>query len=81
MHLSRAQDLDVHKPNSQFSRKKADSPAFRACVTHNGRLPSLTDIVAAERASAGPPVRFSTVEKGDIAFYGFERIQLPNILR
>lgn len=85
------QDFDVYEPNSKFSRKAAGSPSFRIVVVPTSPASShpttrhlflgLGDMAAAERASPGIPVKFATVEEGDIAFYGFTASQLHPILQ
>ena len=44
------------------------------------RLPGLEDMVAADAAAGGVPVRFSTVECGDVHFYGLFGTALRTIV-
>ncbi len=86
------QDFDVYEPNSKFGRRTAGAPSFRVAVlragarAHSGRsrphnmFVGLEQQSAADRASPGIPVKFATVEEGDVAFYGLGCIELRNIL-
>lgn len=67
--------------NAKFSRKAPGAPAFTVSVLPPGRLPSPADGVAADAAAGGVPVRFSTVEAGDICFYGLAHVELRAILQ
>lgn len=75
------QHYDVYAANSQFSRKAPGTPAFTISVQPVGRLPTPQDAAAADAAAAGVPVRFCTVEKGDICFYGLAHVELRSILQ
>ncbi|PRW45365.1 tRNA-splicing endonuclease subunit Sen54 [Chlorella sorokiniana] len=72
---------DVFAANSQFSRKAPGTPAFTISVQPADRLPTPQDAVAADAAAGGVPVRFCTVEKGDICFYGLAHVELRSILQ
>lgn len=75
------QHYDVFAANSQFSRKAPGTPAFTISVQPVSRLPTPQDAVAADAAAAGVPVRFCTLEKGDICFYGLAHVELRSILQ
>ncbi|KAI3425099.1 hypothetical protein D9Q98_008477 [Chlorella vulgaris] len=72
---------DVFSSNSRFSRKAPGAPAFTVSVAPCTRLPTLRDMAAADAAAGGAPVRFCTIEKGDICFYGLSHVELRSIMQ
>ena len=79
--LPPCQHYDVFAANSKFSRKAPGAPAFTISVAPAGRLPGPADAAAADAAAGGVPVRFSTVEAGDICFYGLAHVELRALLQ
>lgn len=75
------QHYDVFLSNARFSRKQPGTPAFVVSVLPPTRLPGPEECVAADAAAGGVPVRFSTVEMGDICFYGLAHVELRSILQ
>jgi hypothetical protein len=80
-HPSCLQHYDVFSSNSRFSRKAPGAPAFTVSVAPCTRLPTPRDMAAADAAAGGVPVRFSTLEKGDICFYGLSHVELRSIMQ
>lgn len=74
------QHYDVFNSNSRFSRKAPGNPAFVVSVLPCTALPTPQDMSAADAAADGVPVRFSTIEKGDICYYGLAHVELRSIL-
>jgi hypothetical protein len=74
------QHYDVFNCNSKFSRRQPGKAVFTVAVVPCTRLPTPEDMAAADAAAAGVPVRFSTIEKGDICFYGVSHVELRSIL-
>ena len=75
------QHYDVFNSNSRFSRKTAGRPVFVVSVLPCTQLPTPHDLAAADMAADGVPVRFSTVENGDICFYGLSHVELAQLAR
>lgn len=71
----------MFQANAKFSRKQAGTPAYMVSVLPPSRLPTPEDGAAADAAAGGVPVRFSTIEKGDICFYGLTHVELRSILQ
>ena len=74
------QHFDVFAASSQFSRKAAGKPLFTIAACEGTAPPSLIAFNAVDEASGGVPVRYSTVERGDIAYYAVARAELKKIL-
>ena len=74
------QHFDVFQSNSQFSRKRPGQPTYIVSVLPCSAAPTPTDMVAADAAAGGVPVRFSAIEKGDICFYGATHVQLRGLM-
>lgn len=74
------QHYDVFPANAKFSRRQPGRPAFVVSVLPCSRLPTPEDAVAADAAAGGTPVRFSTIEMGDICFYSLTHVELRSIL-
>ena len=74
-----SQHFDVYNSNSKFSRKQPGQPMFTVAVMPCSQLPTPEDMAAADAAAGSVPVRFATVEKGDICFYGLSHVQLRTL--
>lgn len=68
----------MYLANSQFSRKNPGMPAFSIITVPPTQLPKLERMAAGD-AGRGLPVRFATIEKGDIGFFGYEELQLRGL--
>lgn len=53
---------------------------FHVSVWTQARAPTVADMAAAEMAAGDVPIKFATVEKGDIGFYSFSHVRLQDIL-
>lgn len=71
----------MYAPSARFSRKAPGPPTYTVCVLPCTRLPSPEDCAAADGAAGGVPVRWATIEKGDICFYGLAHVELRSILQ
>ena len=71
-----AQALDVYVSNSQFSRKLPDDPLFRVVVCDGAAPPLVQHMAGADLAAGSVPVRYASVERGDIAFYAVAATEL-----
>lgn len=71
----------MYSSNARFSRKQPGQPAFVVSVLPCAAPPTPPVMAAADAAAGGIPVRFSTIEKGDICFYGTTHVELRSILR
>ncbi|KAL4437793.1 hypothetical protein ABPG77_005705 [Micractinium sp. CCAP 211/92] len=71
---------DVFASNSRFSRKQPGQPVYTVSVLPCWQPPTPDLMAAADVAAGGVPVRFSTIEKGDICFYGATHVELRSIL-
>ena len=72
--------FDVFAANSQFSRKLPGRPLYSMSVYEGGAPPSLLALNAADQASNGIPVRYSSVEHGDISYFAIARAELHKII-
>lgn len=71
----------MHKPNSGFSRKKADPPVVSVCMIGAARPPSRAEMAAAEAAGTGDAAACCAyVSHTDVALYAFAKVELPNLL-
>ena len=70
----------MYTPSSKFSRKAAGPPAFVLAMLPCTHAPTLDDMVSADLAAGGIPVRFATVEQGDVHFYGVPAVNLRSII-
>jgi hypothetical protein len=73
------QHYTVYPANSQFSRKTPDPPKFIVSVYPGGHPPPVEMLAAADGACGGVPIRYASVEYGDIALYAMARAELPTI--
>ena len=74
------QAFDVYAPNASFSRKKC--PAPQACVfvlRPRREFLGLDELHAAEDVSAGVPVKFASVQHGEVQFFGLNLLSLPRL--
>lgn len=71
----------MYAPNSHFSRKAPGEPIFIVSVWPRGHPPLLAQAAAVDMAAGSVPVRYSSVEFGDIAFYAMPRTELKTIFR
>lgn len=72
--------LDVWEPGNAFSRKAPGTPSFRVAVVPSSVSPNVGDLRALQALCGdGVPVKVATVIAGDIAFYGFNPVQLKQL--
>lgn len=71
--------FDVYAPDSNFSRKEHGPPGFILCTHRATNFPSPAVMTSAQRAAGSIPVRFASVENGDIAFFGFNHVDIAFI--
>ena len=75
------QGLDVYTANAHFSRKVPGAPLFCVVVSNDASPPSLQQMAAADLAAGKIPVRYASVERGDIAFYAVAALEVKSIHR
>ncbi len=73
------QHLDVYDANSQFSRKVPGDLMYILCIVPCNRVPTHEELTRMALAAAPVPLKVVTVEKGDIAFYGINHVQLNKL--
>ncbi|XP_071132011.1 tRNA-splicing endonuclease subunit Sen54-like [Mytilus edulis] len=73
---------DVYLPDSKFKKSSPGLPHHRLCVLrHCEPLPDLQTITNLHHYyTDGIPLQWAVVDHGDIAFYGFTDIQIPDML-
>ena len=65
------QVYDIFRSSKTFSPKTPGIPVARICVA-GPEVPSIYDIIRAERASPDVPVKWAICRNGTVAFQGFE---------
>ena len=75
------QGLDVFTANAHFSRKAPGDPLFCVVVADGPAPPTLQQMCAADLAAGAIPVRYASVERGDIAFYAVAGLEVKSIHR
>lgn len=79
---SEVQCLDVYMANNQFSRRCPGAPSFTVAVPSGSWIPAVPGTDGAAGLAAGSaPVRYASIERGDVAFYALVEMQLRSILR
>ena len=73
------QQYSIYPANSQFSRKEPGKPKFVMSICAGESSPSLSYLQKANQISSDVPIRFVSVENGDIAIYAIAQAQLPPI--
>ncbi|XP_063445841.1 tRNA-splicing endonuclease subunit Sen54-like [Mytilus trossulus] len=73
---------DVYLPDSKFKKSSPGLPHHRLCVLrHCEPLPDLQTITNLHHYyTDGLPIQWAVVDHGDIAFYGFTDVQIPDML-
>lgn len=66
-----AQVYDIFRSSKTFSPKNPGLPVARICLA-GPSVPSIYDIIRAERASPDVPVKWAICRNGTVAFQGFE---------
>ena len=64
------QVYDVYRSSKVFSPKSPGDPVARVCIA-GPAVPSIYDMLRAERASPGVPVKFAICRSGTVAFQSF----------
>ncbi|CAC5379024.1 TSEN54 [Mytilus coruscus] len=73
---------DVYLPDAKFKKSSPGLPHHRLCVLrHSEPLPDLQTLTSLHHYyTDGIPIQWAVVDNGDIAFYGFTDIEIPDML-
>ncbi|XP_060063341.1 tRNA-splicing endonuclease subunit Sen54-like [Ylistrum balloti] len=71
--------FDVYLPDAKFRKSRPGLPNYRVCVSKiHEKPPNLQEILSTQRSFPdGVPVSWAVLDHGDIAFYQFTDISLP----